>query len=125
MATIILQACNQPSNQADVVQKIAPDASKSTASTMADTATVISREDAETLIAMHYSRLNREKQYLFYQGLLVRIDSITGKSKDTQRIHSTIHGRKWLTPNGDTVTQPFKENRTLNAWRKDLQWSSD
>jgi ABC-type Fe3+-hydroxamate transport system substrate-binding protein len=122
---IVSIACNQASNHTDAGHLAGTDSAAITAVPIADTVKVISKEEAETVVAMHYSRLNREAKYLLYQGLLVAIDSIRGNSGDTMKIFSTIHGRKWPTPNGDTTTLPFKEIKALKTWRKDRQWNSD
>jgi hypothetical protein len=122
---IVSIACNQASNRSDAEKMAGTDSEAIAAVPIADTVKVMTKEEAETMVAMHYSRLNREAKYLLYQGLLVAIDSIRGKSGDTLNIFSTIHGRKWLTPNGDTTTLPFKEIKALKAWRNDSQWNSD
>jgi len=89
-----------------------------------DTVTQLTVEEAETLLSKHYSALNREAQYLLYRYLLVKIDSIAVPNGDTVRIFATVNGRKWLTPNGDTTTQSFRESIMLGAYRKDNGWQS-
>jgi hypothetical protein len=118
-------ACNSGGTRNETAHVTGSDTLNKAAIPMEDTVTVMTREEAETLVAIHYSKLNRETKYQLYQGLLVAIDSISRPSQDTVQIHSTIHGRKWLTPNGDTTTLPFREIKALSAWRKDGQWNSD
>jgi hypothetical protein len=125
LVTLGCIACNPRSNKSEAEKETASDSSIRTASPLEDTISVLTREDAETLVAKHYSVLNRQAKYPLYQGLLVAVDSISGAPGDTLKIHSTIHGRKWLTPNGDTTTLPFREIRVLNAWKKERQWNSD
>lgn len=90
-----------------------------------DTVSLLTVEDAETLVGKHYSALNREAQYLLYRYLLVKIDSIGTSHGDTIPIFATVNGRKWLTPNGDTTTQSFRESIMLRAYRKDNGWQAN
>jgi hypothetical protein len=89
-----------------------------------DTVTQLTIEEAETLVSKHYSALNREAQYLLYRYLLVKIDSISAPNGDTVPIFATVNGRKWLSPNGDTTTQSFRESIRLGAYRQDNAWQS-
>jgi hypothetical protein len=81
-----------------------------------------SLEDAETITARHYSQLNSDAKYPLYKGLLVKIDQIDSTSRDSIRFTSTVTGRKWMTPNGDTATQAFRETKEFSVFRADSQW---
>jgi len=79
-------------------------------------------EDAETIAAQHFSRLNAEAKYPLYKGLLLNISHIDSLSRDSIRFTSTVQGRKWTTPNGDTATRAFRDTIAFSVFRQDNQW---
>ena len=81
-------------------------------------------ETAETLVAMHYSALNRDAKYPLYKGLLIRIDTILPARGDSLDFATTIQGRKWLTPNGDTATKSFRTRESFTAHPQGSQWTA-
>jgi hypothetical protein len=109
------------------VEAVASDSIKSTDSA-GSTATILppfNLETAETLVAIHYSALNREAKYPLYKGLLIKIDTILPARGDSLDFTATIYGRKWLTPNGDTATKAFRTRESFTAYPQGRQWTAN
>lgn len=108
------------------VETVAADSIKSadSAGSAATNPNPFNVETAETLVAMHYSALNREAKYPLYKGLLIKIDTILPARGDSLEFTATIHGRKWLTPNGDTATKAFRTRESFAAYPQGTQWTA-
>ena len=87
-----------------------------------ETGPAFTLEDAETIVAQHFSRLNSEAKYPLYKGLLLNISHIDSLSRDSIRFTSTVQGRKWTTPNGDTATRAFRDTIAFSVFRQNNQW---
>lgn len=79
-------------------------------------------EDAETIVAQHFSKLNAGAKYPLYKGLLLNISQIDSVKRDSIRFTTTVDGRKWTTPNGDTATRAYRDTIEFSVFRQNNQW---
>jgi hypothetical protein len=87
-----------------------------------ETGPAFTPEDAETIVAQHFSRLNAGAKYPLYKGLLLNISQIDSANRDSIRFTTTVDGRKWTTPNGDTATRAFRDTIEFSVFRQNNQW---
>ena len=82
-------------------------------------------ETAETLVAMHFSDLNREATYARFKGLLISIDTpLSASSTGMVSFRARVDGRQWKTPNGDTTTLPFRDTLEFLAAWNGIRWTA-
>jgi hypothetical protein len=82
------------------------------------------REMAETLAAMYFSDLNREAKYPRFKGLLIAIDTpLPGGPEGAADFRARIDGRIWETPNGDTLTIPYRDTLAFTATWDGVRWT--
>lgn len=83
------------------------------------------RETAETLAAMYFSDLNREAKFPKYKGLLIAIDTpLPVGAGGTAAFRARIDGRIWNTPNGDTITLPYRDTLAFTASWDGQKWTA-
>lgn len=82
-------------------------------------------EDAETMVAKHYSALNQHEGFIRYKGLGIAISTIQQVSTDTFSVEARVTGRRVIDINKDTSSKPFTSDHFFKAFILGNSWNAE